>query len=382
MKSTMQPQVVPQRAGDAIRSFLTRHEIYGVAAGIAMVAALLTVKTAMECHSALQCAHYDVPFAPSLLRAVVVWYWWAAVAFVLWALGKYSLKPLLFSKSALAMQVVAGCVLAFTHMGLLRLTMLSLGAYWPSWGQYFQPLGRLSGERFSLDLTIYGFIYISTSLIRLQVDARTASMQRNDLERQLSQAQLQALQMQLEPHFLFNTLNSLASLVDLHRNEEASMALAHLTTIMRTALERGTPAKIPFHEELKTIESYLAIQKMRFGDRLEIRMETSPEALDGLVPCFLLQPIVENAIHHGISSMKRGGLLETTIRRVKEKLQLSVKDNGISAGTASKGHGIGLSNTRERLTFFYPKMHRFLAGARASGGYEVFIEIPYEKQPA
>ena len=123
-----------------------------VAAGIAMVAALLTVKTAMECHSALQCAHYDVPFAPSLLRAVVVWYWWAAVAFVLWALGKYSLKPLLFSKSALAMQVVAGCVLAFTHMGLLRLTMLSLGAYWPSWGQYFQPLGRLSGERFSLDI--------------------------------------------------------------------------------------------------------------------------------------------------------------------------------------------------------------------------------------
>ena len=267
-------------------------------------------------------------------------------------------------------------------MGLLRLTMLALGAHWPLWGRYFQPLGRFSSDRFWLDLTIYGFIYISISLLRMRVDARTASMQKNNLERQLSQAQLQALQMQLEPHFLFNTLNSIDSLVDLRRNEEASHALAHLNTILRTALERGTPAKVPFHEEMRAIESYLAIQKMRFGDRLETRMDTSQDALDGLVPTFLLQPIVENAIHHGLSSMKRGGILETTVRRVDDKLQLCVRDNGSSAELPTKGHGIGLSNTRERLMFFYPKMHRFLAGKRASGGYEVFIEIPYEKLPA
>lgn len=346
------------------------------------VAAILTVKTAMECHSTLQLAHFDAPFLPSFLRAVVVWYWWAGVALVLWMFGKHSSKPLLLSKTAIAMQLVVGCCLAAAHMALLRVTMLTLGAHWPAWGLYFRPLGHLSGERFSLDLTIYGFIYISSALIRLQVDARTASMQKNDLERQLSQAQLQALQMQLEPHFLFNTLNSITSLVDLQRNDEASLALGHLNTILRTALERGTPAKVPFHEELRAIESYLAIQKLRFSDRLEVRFETSPEALDGLVPSFLLQPIVENAIHHGISRMKRGGLLETTIRRVDDKLQLSVRDNGNAPGIALKGHGIGLRNTRERLTFFYPNLHRFKAGVRPSGGYEVFIEIPYEKLPA
>lgn len=365
-----------------LRSFFARHEYFSGIIAVLAVAAILTVKTAMECHSTLLLAHYDAPFLPSFLRAIVVWYWWAAVALVLWRLEKHSSQPLLFSKMAILTQVVAGCGLAAAHMALLRVTMLTLGTHWPSWGLYFRPLGHLSGERFSIDLTIYGFIYISSALIRMQMDARTASMQKNDLERQLSQAQLQALQMQLEPHFLFNTLNSIASLVDLHRNDEASLALAHLNTILRTALERKTPAKVPFHEELKAIESYLAIQKMRFADRLEVRFETSPEALDGLVPCFLLQPIVENAIHHGISRMKRGGLLETTIRRVDNKLQLSVRDNGDAAGMPSKGHGIGLRNTRERLTYFYPNVHQFQAGARPSGGYEVFIEIPYEKSPA
>ena len=367
--------------GAAVPSFLT-HDFYAGAAALVAVAAILTLKTAMECHSTLQLAHYDAPFLPSFLRAVVVWYWWAAVALILWILGKHSLKPLLLSRATVLLQVVAGCCLAAAHMALLRVTMLTLGAHWPTWGLYFRPLGHLSGERFSVDLTIYGFIYISCALIRLQVDARTASMQKNVLERQLSQAQLQALQMQLEPHFLFNTLNSIASLVDLHRNDEASLALGHLNTILRTALERGTPAKVPFHEELKAIESYLAIQKLRFSDRLEVRFDTSPEALDGLVPSFLLQPIVENAIHHGISRMKRGGVLETTIRRVDDKLQLRVRDNGNASGTDSKGHGIGLRNTRERLTFFYPNVHRFKAGIRPTGGYEVFIEIPYEKLPA
>ena len=208
-------------------------------------------------------------------------------------------------------------------------------------------------------------------------------MQRSELERQLSQAQLQNLQMQLEPHFLFNTLNSISSLVDLRRNREASEAIAHLNTILRTALERGAPAKVPFHEELKGIESYLAIQKMRFADRLEVRFETTPEAMDGMVPCFLLQPIVENAIRHGIAPMKRGGLLEASARRVDDRLQLSIRDNGDTLPKAgSKGYGIGLSNTRERLSLFYPNLHKFQASKRASGGYEVFIEIPYETMSA
>ena len=131
---------------------------------------------------------------------------------------------------------------------------------------------------------------------------------------------------------------------------------------------------------MKSIQSYLSIQKMRFANRLKVHLETTPEALDGLIPSFLLQPIVENAIQHGIAPMKHGGILEASVRRCEDKLQLCGRDNGDTVPkTTTKGHGIGLRNTRERLRLFYPGLHTFQAAKRVSGGYEVFIEIPYEK---
>jgi sensor histidine kinase YesM len=207
-----------------------------------------------------------------------------------------------------------------------------------------------------------------------------------ELEKQLSQAQLKALQMQMEPHFLFNTLNAVTSLVELGRNQEASETLAHLNTILRKTLQRSTPEKITFAQELQVVESYLAIQQVRFADRLRVKIETTPEALEGLVPCFLLQPIIENAIRHGISRLEGDGLLETSVERIGDKLQLRVKDNGpglklfpdIPNGTS--GHGIGMQNTRDRLSYFYPNAFNFLAAEPATGGYEVTIQIPYERQ--
>ncbi len=362
---------------------VARYLLHSRTLGVAAVAGMLSIKTAMECHGAMVLAHFNAPLLPSLLRAFVVWYWWALVALALWALGERTGKLLTFSRQMILVQLSLGCALASIHMALLSFAVTLIGRHWPPWGQFFSAFERYSGERFSLDLTIYSFIYVVCSLMHSQVDARRASLQRSELEKQLSQAQLQALQMQLEPHFLFNTLNSISSLVDLRRNEEASEAISHLNTILRTALESGQPAKVPFHEELKGIQSYLAIQKMRFADRLEVRIETMPEAMDGLVPSFLLQPIVENAIQHGIAPMKRGGILEASVRRVEDKLQLSVRDNGNAVPKAgSKGYGIGLRNTQERLSLFYPNLHKFQASKRASGGFEVFIEIPYERLPA
>jgi sensor histidine kinase YesM len=230
-------------------------------------------------------------------------------------------------------------------------------------------------ERFGVELAIYGFIGGICAFLHAQMQTQ----QKLEVERQLTQAQLKALQMQMQPHFLFNTLNAVNSLVDLGRNKEASQALGHLDTILRSTLRYGAPDKIPFAEELRMIESYLAIQKVRFANRLQVQIETTPEALEGLVPCFLLQPLVENAIHHGIAPMGAGGTVETSVKRVGDRLWMQIRDNGAGPGHASKGHGIGIRNTRERLAYFYPKNHEFRTIAPEAGGYEVTIEIPFEK---
>jgi LytS/YehU family sensor histidine kinase len=186
--------------------------------------------------------------------------------------------------------------------------------------------------------------------------------------------------MQMEPHFLFNTLNAITSLVAQGRNPEAMKTLAHLNTILRMTLQRKAPEKVPFAEELQIVESYLAIQQVRFAGRLDIKIDVTPEALNGLVPCFLLQPLVENAIQHGIAPLEEGGLIETHVKRVGDMLWMEVRDNGCgSIGSDTKGHGIGMQNIRERLAYFYPDAHEFNAVAPQGGGYAVTIQIPYER---
>lgn len=160
--------------------------------------------------------------------------------------------------------------------------------------------------------------------------------------------------MQLQPHFLFNTLNAITTLVRTARQKEADAMLTHLNTILKTTLSRSIPEKIPLSQELQTVDHYLAIEQVRFADRLRVEMKVDSTALDGLVPCFLLQPIVENAIRHGIAHRERDGVIHTSIAKNGSELRLNVRDNGPGMnGKSSSGHGIGLKNTRERLAHFY-----------------------------
>ena len=159
--------------------------------------------------------------------------------------------------------------------------------------------------------------------------------------------------------------------------------LGHLHTILRATLQRKAPERVPFADELRVVESYLAIQQVRFAGRLQVEIDTTPDALEGLVPCFLLQPIVENAIQHGIASRASGGLVETRVKRIGDILWMQVKDNGCGpGGSSTEGHGIGMKNIRERLAYFYPGAHEFQATVPADGGYEVTIQIPYERATA
>ncbi len=356
---------------------------------VSLIAGILAVVIARDCHRNLEVHHLQAPFAPSLLYGGVYWIWWVMVTLVLWMLvdrWPASSKP---TGLAVMAHLGASCVLACTHLALLQHTIKFASGYWPAWGRVDGTLWVKTLERFGVDLVIYGFIAGVCAFLHSRMQTQQALLQKLEVERQkleveqqLTMAQLKALQMQMEPHFLFNTLNAVTSLVDQHKNDAAMETIAHLNMILRTTLQRRSPEKRPFTEELQLIESYLAIQKVRFADRIEIEIQTTPEACRGLVPCFLLQPLVENAVRHGIEHRKNGGRIQTKAVRLGNRLWMQVRDNGNGVtAPRSDGHGIGLNNIRERLAFFYPGEHQFEIETPTEGGYQVTIQIPFEEAP-
>jgi two-component sensor histidine kinase len=354
---------------------------------VPLIAGVLAVLTARDANSNLELHqelhHLQAPFAPSLLYGCVVWIWWVVVTLVLWTLA--SRWAVAFKPSALTVMAHLGasCVLGAAHLALLERTIRFASWYWPAWGRRYAGFCVVSLERFGVELVIYGFISGICAFLHSRMQTQQALVQKLEVGRQLTQAQLKALQMQMEPHFLFNTLNAITSLMVQGRNKEAIGTMAHLSDLLRTTLQRKAPEKVPFAEELRVVENYLAIQQVRFAGRLEIKIDATDEAMNGLVPCFLLQPLVENAIKHGIAPKRQGGSIETCVKRVGDKLLMQVRDDGCGMdGYSTKGHGIGFENIRERLAYFYPDSYEFRTVSPASGGYEVTIQIPYERAMA
>lgn len=346
---------------------------------LALVGLALAARTASECHTVLWFVGVHSTWPPTIAWGSLVWCWWVGVVIGLWSVAARHGTIFRLSWPAVAGHGVAALVVAFLHMSLLGSFIEHSRLLWPVWSQAHLARGCITGESFGQDLLIYALLLLVSSSIYHQLSLRRAQLQKLALERQLTSAQLQALQSQVQPHFLFNAHNTVLSLIDLNRNAEAAEALSHLNAILRSSLHRELPEKVLLEEELKTVQSYLAIQQIRFADRLQVRFHTSPELMRALVPNFLLQPIVENAVHHGISPMRQGGTIETTICLQDAMLCFRVHDNGSGkAGSASPGHGIGLSNLRDRLQHLYPGRHRFEANPAGSGGFEVNIAIPME----
>ena len=213
---------------------------------------------------------------------------------------------------------------------------------------------------------------------------RERETQAADLKRELTEAKLDALRMQLNPHFLFNTLHAVSALI--HENPEAAdRVIARLSELLRLSLDRSKPQEVPLSEELAFLERYLEIEQTRFADRLKVERKVSPEVQSALVPYLILQPLVENAIRHGIEPREEMGQVTISAQRNDGKLELRVSDNG--AGLAGeKGsparEGIGLSNTRSRLRHLYGENFRLELSGAAGGGLEARIEIPYHTTPA
>jgi len=200
------------------------------------------------------------------------------------------------------------------------------------------------------------------------------------LESQLTQAQLQALKMQLHPHFLFNTLNAISVLVRKQDTRMALSVISRLSDLLRYALDQIPVQEVPLRQELEFTRQYIDIEQIRFTDRLAVKLDASPETLDALVPNFVLQPLVENAIRHGIAASSSAGLLEISAARSDGQLRIQVRDDGPGLKSASGGTengGIGLANTRARLRQLYGQAGHFDLRDGDGRGTVATLTIPF-----
>jgi two-component system, LytTR family, sensor kinase len=240
--------------------------------------------------------------------------------------------------------------------------------------------------RYASQLLLDGFTYSAVAALAHAARYRDLYLERalraSELEGQLARARLSALEMQLKPHFLFNTLHSVASLVRVQRNDDAVQMIAELGALLRAALERDGAPEVPLEEELSFTSRYLAIQRIRFEDRLRVAMAVEPDVRDALVPHLILQPLVENAVRHAVEESAAPVLVEICARADGERLILAVRDSGCGQPDGARRDGVGLGNTRARLQALYGEQQRLELRAVEPGGAEARLEIPLRRRAA
>ena len=202
------------------------------------------------------------------------------------------------------------------------------------------------------------------------------------LNEQLAKAKLNSLRRQIEPHFLFNTLNSIAAQVREGKGHSAVNMIAALSDVLRSAIADSNRQEVPLGDELELLQKYLNIQKVRFAERLNVKLDVPKQLLSAMVPGFMLQPIVENAIQHGIAKRARGGTVEISVIHVDGFLTVRVHNDGpaLSPCCEETPCGVGISNLRDRLASLYGDVYKFTMQNRDAAGVEVFVSVPFREE--
>lgn len=244
----------------------------------------------------------------------------------------------------------------------------------PDVGQY---LARIVVGTFPLSVFFYGAAVGLCHAFDYHDLVRDREKRALQLETRLAQAHVQVLRMQLQPHFLFNTLNAISALV--HDDPAAAdRMITRLSDLLRLTLAHQGRQEIPLKEEIELLDAYVEIERMRFRDRLIVTQEIRPETLDALVPSLLLQPLVENAVRHGIQPRSGGGKIEISSELRDHRLRIGIQDDGRGLPNGKFREGLGLANTRDRLATLYGPDHVFEIAPRDGGGVSVTIELPFK----
>ena len=314
----------------------------------------------------------------SVAWLVCAYVWLALTPFILYLAHHFPFERNKWLKNLL-IHLPASAAFALLHLA----TYVKIASLFESGPQtFFAAFQAIFVTNFHIDLITYWAVIGLTHALDYYGKYRERELRATQLETRLAQAELDALRMQLHPHFLFNTLNSISVLMT-EDVRAARRMLTRLSDLLRKSLANKGAHEVSLKDELEFLESYLEIEQTRFQDRLTVLWQIDPAALDARVPNLILQPLVENAIRHGIAPRASAGLVEIRAERQNGMVRLQVSDNGSGlkrSAPESLMKGIGLSNTQARLEQLYGAEHSFELHNRDEGGLSVMIAIPFRSE--
>lgn len=324
----------------------------------------------------------EASFGDTVRRAMSQWYVWGLLAPVIIAVD----RRLPVARDAIGKRVLWHIPLSFvfTAIYVYASTFAGMildgeaGAFAPS----FEILQNSWRGMFHWQILVYWVIIGAYTAYEYYNEFKARQLRAAELERLLAQSRLEALRAQLHPHFLFNALNAISAHVE-REPRVARRMIEQLGELLRLSLDHADTQEVPLESELAFLDRYLAIQRARFEDRLEVSMRVDPEALSAMVPTLVLQPLVENAIRHGIAPRTDSGSIRITASRENRWLNLQVEDDG--PGLPEKWDlasdtGVGISNTRERLRNLYgPGQHDFTIVSEPGHGVRIDLKLPFHE---
>ena len=322
----------------------------------------------------------DIGFGDLLILNLAYWYIPAALTRPIFRLAHRLRLANRHWSLAVALHALAAVGYSLMHLA----GMMSVrGLLWPdagkpieyAWTSFVQ---RLYFQNLDWSLMTYSTVVGVSYAVAYYRESQTRALREAHLETRLMETRLRTLEAELHPHFLFNTLHAISTLVH-SKPDAADRMISRLSDLLRLTFDRTGAPRISLHEELEFLQKYLEIEQTRFQDRLTVEYEIDPHALDCEVPRMILQPLVENAIKHGLSPKPGQGLIRVSAHRRADRLAVEVRDNGVGLNDRARARlhsGVGLSNTRDRLECLYGDAHR-LEFSDGSQGLTVRLEIPF-----